>query len=169
MVPTLQIGDCFLADTRTPGATPGATPVRGDIVLFALPSDPATTYVKRVIGLAGDQVAVRNGILFINGAALPRQRIAESSTTLAAGRYYAETLPGGRTYTILHQADNGTANNTQDYAVPAASLFVMGDNRANSTDSRFAQVGFIPLKNPQGTPGSLFWARDRARLFTRIE
>jgi signal peptidase I len=165
MMPTLLVGDRFLADIRHPGAMPA----RGDIVLFVPPSEPGATYIKRVIGLPGDRIALHHGILFINGTALPRQPIAETAAAAMPGRLYAETLPGGRCYTILHQTDSGSANNTPDYAVPASSLFVMGDNRDNSTDSRFSQVGFVPLNTVQGTAGSLFWSPDRTRLFTRIE
>ena len=163
MIPTLLVGDRFLADTRRPGATPS----RGDVVLFTLPKDPSTTYVKRVIGLPGDRIAVRRGVLFINGAPVPRWPLGP--TAADPGRRFTETLPEGRVYTTLHLTDDGRANNTTEFHVPPDSLFVMGDNRDNSLDSRFDQLGAIPLRNVIGVAGALFWSPVRSRMFSVVE
>jgi len=128
-------------------------PERGDVAVFKLPRDNSTDYIKRVIGLPGDEIAVRNGVLFINGAEIPKVRDG-SFTTREDGRppraipRFKETLPNGVSHTILKESDDGFANNTPEFVVPAGHYFMMGDNRDNSDDSRY--WGFVPDDHIRG-------------------
>jgi len=122
---------------------------RGDVVVFSLPRDDHEVYIKRLIGLPGDAVQVRDGVLYVNGAAARLRTAAAAPTTCpddidgkSLATRYQETLPGGRTHPIAACADRrGPANNTAVFRVPAGCYFMMGDNRDNSIDSRFAPLG----------------------------
>ena len=159
-------------------------PERGDVVIFKHPLD-RTDYVKRVIGLPGDTVALTRGRVVLNGAMLPRDampdfEIALSPNTVCAWggeeavnvegepvcRYdrFRETLPGGREYEVLDfgpTPGDGVAPTT----VPAGHMFVLGDNRDNSRDSRFEAregdaVGIVPLENLVGRASVIMWSTD---------
>ena len=145
---------------RLPG---GMTPDRGDVVVFRLPKDPSVDYIKRVIGLPGDKIQVIDGQVFINGTAVKRERApdfveTEEGTREAPVKRWKETLPNGKTFYTLDLVDNGFADNTQVYTVPPDEYFMMGDNRDNSTDSRFSQVGFVPLQNIVGKAQLIFFS-----------
>jgi signal peptidase I len=169
MEPTLRLGEYAFADMR---AYNDAPPARGDIVVFTLPRDPATTYVKRVVGLPGDQVQMKNGIVYINGQAVPAAdagtyKLAANGEPEKSGRLKRETLPNGVSYTILDLVDNGFLDNTAPYPVPVDHYFMLGDNRDNSSDSRvLAQVGYIPRANVIGRIGMIFWSPDLSRIGT---
>jgi signal peptidase I len=146
-------------------------PQRGDIAVFKLPRDNETDYIKRVIGLPGDRIQMRDGVLVINGVAVPKQRIADfvDEKGEGAGRpipQYVETLPNGVSYNVLDEDSNGAADNTNEYVVPPDHYFMMGDNRDNSLDSRFAQnapgggVGYVPYENILGPVVLVFWHVD---------
>lgn len=133
------------------------TPQRGDVVVFRKPGDESIDFIKRVIGLPGDTIQMRNGIVYLNDEAIPKEPVEsyrfhdeflKSDMTIAQ---YEETLPSGFKYKVLDETTYGVVDNTKEYSVPQGHYFVMGDNRDNSTDSRYMDsVGFIPAQNLVG-------------------
>jgi signal peptidase I len=156
MIPTLLVGDYLFVSKTAYGYSkfsfPGGivpvegriwegTPKRGDVVVFRPPGEPETDFIKRVIGLPGDRVQMRNGILIINGQPVERQRIEDyvdpDDRVSRPVLQYIETLPGGVKHRILEaDGDDGELDNTPIYVVPADHYFMMGDNRDRSNDSR---------------------------------
>ncbi|GGL47984.1 signal peptidase I [Caulobacter rhizosphaerae] len=132
----------------------GKAPTRGDIIVFKLPRDPNVDYIKRLIGLPGDRVQVRGGVVYINGKALPRREMPSALVdtgygTIRAGRF-EETNPEGRKYATQDYGPDSDADNTGVYVVPQGCYFFMGDNRDNSLDSRF-DPGVSAFKTGPGT------------------
>ena len=144
MIPTLLIGDYLFvskysygySDHSIPfsphlfyGRILASPPKRGDVVVFKLPRDGQTDYIKRVIGLPGDKIQMKDGRLYINGEIVPREPIAKVHTEDFYGREtdvptYQETLPGGVKHTIIEiQGDTGFNDNTPVFEVPAGALF----------------------------------------------
>ncbi len=141
-----------------------APPQRGDVAVFKLPRDNSTDYIKRVIGLPGDEVQMRQGVLYINSQAVPKRRVGDFTTreddgVLRTIPQYEETLPNGVKYMVLDSEPNGAFDNTSVFKVPADHYFMMGDNRDNSTDSR-AQwgVGYVPFENFVGRAEIIFFS-----------
>ena len=210
MLPRLMIGDYLLVAKwpygyskyslpfslpLIPGRILANQPTRGDVVVFKAPPGNHTDYIKRVIGLPGDFIEVKNGQVILNGKPIPRKRIADFIEPLTENsacakndvakfretasdgtmrcRYprFEETLPSGRRYAVL-DLDTSWADNTAVYAVPEGHLFLMGDNRDRSADSRFPAVegqgiGIVPQENLVGralvsvfsTDGSAQWLK----------
>ncbi len=145
-------------------------PERGDVIVFKLPSDNKTDYIKRLVGLPGDTVRMQDGRLIINGQLVEREKVDEYTyrDTMGGMRRptrYKETLPGGKSHVILEEGDNRRLDNTPEFVVPPGHYFMMGDNRDNSVDSR-ADVGFVPADNLVGRAEFLFFSTDgSARIY----
>jgi signal peptidase I len=148
-------------------------PKRGDVIVFKLPRDNSTDYIKRLIGLPGDEVQMRNGTLFIKQAEtaswqeIPRTPVDRFVGIDEYGRprsitRYEETLPNGVKYHVLDAEPNGPSDNTEVFKVPLNHYFMMGDNRDNSLDSRVPQklggVGFVPFENLVGRADIIFFS-----------
>jgi signal peptidase I len=187
MEPTLLIGDELLA-TKFPYGYSGASlpsflvplqtprvlsalPKRGDVVVFRWPGDRSQVWVKRVIGLPGDRIGLRDGRVWLNGtpvgirpAGIGESEVEDGSVVSAAR--YIETLPGGREHPIFKLVERGELDNTPDVVVPPDHLFVMGDNRDNSADSRVpvraGGVGLLPIEDLVGRVDAVVGSWDLA-------
>lgn len=149
----------------------GSLPERGDVVVFKLPQEEKTAYIKRVIGVPGDRIQVKDSALFLNGEQVERTRVDDFVETDVTGYTrriprYRETLPDGTSYFILDELPNGHLDNTREFLVPDGHLFMMGDNRDQSLDSRVQdRVGFIPVENVVGRADFLFFSKDAQSSF----
>ena len=165
MKPTLLVGDDLFVSKYSYGYSHyslpfspalfsgrilGSEPQSGDVVVLRLPKDGSTDYVKRIVGLPGDRIQMKNGVLYINDVVVKKERIADFIDDEGGDkvRRFRETLPNGVTYETLDLQDNGFLDNTQQYLVPSGHYFAMGDNRDNSTDSRvLSAFGYVPFEN----------------------
>jgi signal peptidase I len=190
MVPTLLVGDYLFVSKWTygysrhsfPFSFPPFTgrvfesaPQRGDVVVFKYPGpNPAykdSDYIKRIVGLPGDRVQVVDGIVRINGTPVARELLGpadhEGRPSGSASRSfsrsfqrYVETLPGGVRHDILETSDNDRYDNTPVFTVQQRHVFVMGDNRDNSEDSRAEGGWFVPFDNIVGRAEFIFYSHD---------
>lgn len=167
-----------------------STPQRGDVVVFRKPNQPSIDFIKRLVGLPGDRIQVKNGVLYINDEEIPRRAIEDYKDTeegaVTTMRRFIETMPNKKSYHVLDMTQFGTVDNTDVYTVPERHYFMMGDNRDNSTDSRYLdEVGFVPEENLIGRAEIIFfsmkddthfwevwnwpWAFRGERTFMRID
>ncbi len=138
-------------------------PQRGDVVVFKFPQDNSTDFIKRLIGIPGDRIQMRDGIIILNGKPVPRKKVDDYVEMVDGQPHhvpkYQETLPGGKTYFTLDRDPDGALDNTDVFVVPADHYFMMGDNRDNSDDSR-AAVGYVPVENLEGKAEFRFFSID---------
>jgi signal peptidase I len=204
MKPTLLIGDYLFVSKYSYGysrySLPFSPPLfsgrllatlpqRGDVGVFRLPTDDTQDLIKRVIGLPGERIQMREGLLHINGVPVVRERMPdyidpEEDPPVRIERW-RETLPNGVMHVTLNLVNGGPLDDTPVYQVPPGQYFMMGDNRDNSTDSRvLSEVGYVPFENFIGRAEILFfsigndasawqvwrWPTDVRwhRLFTRV-
>jgi len=187
MVPTLLIGDYLFVSKYSygygdygtfwglapfSGRLMDQTPHRGDVVVFKWPGDNSTDYIKRLIGLPGDRVQMKDGILYLNGQAVPRTPL--SHPVPASGQPepqnvtdYNEDLPDGPEHYIRVTENKPNLENTEEFVVPPHHYFMMGDNRDNSADSRdpAGKVGYVPEENLVGKAQVLFFSLDEDAHF----
>jgi signal peptidase I len=132
---------------------------RGDIAVFKTPRDNHTDLIKRVIGLPGDRIQMKEGLLYINDKQVPRVPAGSVKEDVGEGYIrdvarFRETLPNGKSYLTDDFGPDGQLDNTDVYTVPPGNYFMMGDNRDNSADSRVPPeaggVGYLPAENLVG-------------------
>jgi len=198
MIPTLQVGDYLFVAKYSYGyshyALPfspdifhgrifGRAPHRGDVAVFRFTKNTSIDYIKRIVGLPGDHVQVKGGLLYLNGTLVPRTSrgdyvAVDEHRTQMEGERFEESLPGsaGRgpvQHSILKLTDEGMQNDTPDYVVPQGYFFAMGDNRDDSADSRFMgddpeDLGFVPMENLVGQAKWIFFSADEAHPLWQV-
>ncbi len=177
MMPTLLVGDYLFVSKYSYGYSRYSLPFgpdlfkgriwegkpeRGDVAVFKLPSNPSIDYIKRVIGLPGDRVQMRRGVLHINGQAVTREPAGEfvsddGYNDIDRVPIYVETLPNGVKYQTLDLLVNSAGDNTPVFEVPKEHYFMMGDNRDNSQDGRF-YGWYVPAENLVGPARTVFFS-----------
>ena len=149
-------------------------PTPGDIIVFKLPRDGRTDYIKRLIGAPGDRIEVRGGQIILNGQPVPREPLSPGVVDTGYGftrevMRFRETLPNGRSYITYDLGPDGEMDNVGPFIVPEGHYFFMGDNRDNSLDSRAPQeigVGYVPAENLVGKAQLILLSWERgASLF----
>jgi len=170
MFPTLRVGDHIFALANV---YRNKVPPRGQIVVFKYPQDHKTDYVKRVVGLPGDRIQLRAGRLYINDQQVPREPVTDLDIPSPYGRpltLYRETLPGGAAHLIAEESDDAALDDTEVFTVPDGAVFLLGDNRDHSADSRISTgVGYVPLALLRDEPLFVYWSPDLKRIGTKVQ
>lgn len=152
----------------------GEYPKRGDVAVFKFTRNTKIDYIKRIVGLPGDKIQIKNGILFINEKAIERESLGlwsakNVNNIMYTYDKYAEKLADDLFYEVLDASPNGMLDNTDVYTVPEGHFFAMGDNRDQSSDSRIlSQLGFIPFDNLVGKAQIIFYSRDRSEPLWKL-
>jgi len=143
-------------------------PEIGDVIVFKTPADNKTDYIKRLIGVPGDRIQIKNKVLYINDIEVTKKKIDNlfvincGSQTIDVD-FFEETLPNGKKYISVYRKD-GTMLNTDEYFVPESHYFFMGDNRDCSKDSRFlSSVGYVNFNNLVGKAQFIFFSNDKKK------
>ena len=189
MIPTLLVGDYVFTTKYSYGYSRFSFPFspdlfsgrifltmphRGDVAVFRETKDTSVDYIKRIVGLPGDHIQMKQGELYINGTLVPRDDLGDYQAVdehgiLLQGRRYLERLPaksgGTVNHQILKETSDGAQNDTQEYVVPPGDFFAMGDNRDDSADSRFQgpgpeDLGYVPIENLVGHAKIIFFSVD---------
>lgn len=180
MIPSLLVGDYLFVSKYTYGYSTYSFPLgimpiegrinakpveRGDVVVFRKPGLYNIDYIKRVIGLPGDTLQVKEGRLYINGKIIKRDYIGDMDVAtypnneMVKHKRYKETLPNGVVHEIIERSDNWLLDNTEVFKVPEDHYFMMGDNRDGSQDSRVMnEVGYVPYENLIGKAQFVFFS-----------
>jgi len=183
MEPTLLIGDRIFVSKFTYGISKHSFPFspnflnkriyykppkQGDLVVFKTPVDNRTDYIKRLIGLPGDEIQFVNGQILINGKKIEREKISKIKK-VRCGKFsfqvesFLETLPNGRQYLAVYNKQ-GTLQNSQKFKVPKDHFFLLGDNRDCSQDSRYLNsVGYVNFVNLVGKANMIFFSNDTVK------
>lgn len=182
MIPTLLVGDYLFVSKATYGYSKYSFPLaafkfdgrinaspaqRGDVVVFRKPHNENIDYIKRVIGMPGDTIQVKDGRLYINHKMVKRDFLGEYDSKsmpenkVVTYKRYREELPGGHNHEIIEKSDHEYLDNTELYTVPEKHYFMMGDNRDGSQDSRvMSEVGYVPFENFVGRAENIFFSVD---------
>ena len=181
MIPTLLVGDYLFVSKLSYGYSHYSLPFdlplingrilfkepkRGDVAVFRLPTDPKVDYIKRLVGLPGDTIQLRNSVLYVNGKPVEYTRVDDFVDKMGNGSVnrivqFEETLPGGKVHNTIERTGNTAYDTTPVYTVPEGHYFGMGDNRDGSKDSRFLDhVGYIPRENLIGRADLIFFSVD---------
>jgi len=182
MIPSLLVGDYLFVSKYSygysrhslpfslpliPGRVFSSEPQRGDVAVFKLPKDNETDYIKRIVGLPGDRIQMREGRLYINDQLVDRRALAPYPTrgrlgSIIQSPHYVETLPNRVEHRLLEKGgDQFEYDNTGVFTVPEGHIFGMGDNRDDSLDSRsLRDVGYIPMENLVGRAEFIFFSYD---------
>ena len=182
MKPTLLVGDYLFVSKYSYGYSKyslpfapdlfdgrimSSVPERGDVAVFRKPGNEDIDYIKRIIGLPGDRIQMKTGVLHINGNPVGMEQASDFRDENGLGdakriRQFIETLPNGVVHQVLDEDSSGLVDNTREFVVPADHVFAMGDNRDNSQDSRFSGVGYVPLENLVGRAEIIFFSHDQS-------
>ncbi|MGH7034200.1 MAG: signal peptidase I [Stellaceae bacterium] len=181
MVPTLLVGDYLFVSKFSYGYSRYSLPLglplfsgrvffrpphRGDVAVFKLPRDPSIDFIKRIVGLPGDRIQMKDGILTINGEPVKREKIGpyfyDENGRTSTYIHYIETLPNGYQHGTIEIGDDQPLDNTAVFTVPPNTYFMMGDNRDNSADSRDPDsgVGYVPAANIVGRAEFIFFSTN---------